>query len=393
MTGGSSRPIFRAALVLLLAVSCGKKGDPQPPFPRGPRAVKDLLIEQEAADAVLTFTYPDRLLDGSALTDLSAIEIYRVVNPSPALSATPRPGAPPGASTGASRTDVAPAAGARQAATNLRVAEEAFYRDAEKAASLPVAELARRTRGATIVFEDPLAPLFARKVVPASLAYAVVSVRRGGERSPLSNIVTLSPEVPPAAPVLLAVTPEEGRICLEWLAPDKDLLGRPLEKVGGSFLYRRALPEEDYGVPLNAKPVDGTSYVDVNPPYGSRLVYTLRTILPGKPRIEGAAADEAGVDYRDVFPPAAPARLDALSEASLVRLVWDPVAAPDLAGYAVFRSENNSPPARLTKDLVVDPTYDDTAVQKGHRYVYAVRAYDKAGNESASSPPAVGEPF
>jgi hypothetical protein len=385
-----------AALTVLLVGSfgsCGKKGDPQPPFPRGPRAVKDLSVEQEAADAVLTFTYPDRLLDGSPLTDLSAIDVYRVVNPSPALVATPRPGGPSPSSPGAPRTDTAPAAGARQAATNLRVAEEAFYRDAEKAASLPVAELARRTRGATLVFEDPLAPLFARKVVPTSIAYAVVAVRRGGEKSPLSNIVVLSPEVPPAAPVLLAVTPEEGRICLEWLPPDKDLLGRPGAKVGGYFVYRHALPEDDYGPPLNAKPFDGTSYVDVNPPYGSQLVYTVRATLPDKPRIEGAAAEEAGVDYRDIFPPPAPARLDALSEASLVRLVWDPVAAPDLAGYAVFRSEGNAAPVRLTKDLLADPSYDDTAVQKGRRYVYTVRAYDKAGNESAASPPATGEPF
>jgi len=396
ITRSPDHPISFPALVavaVLFAVSCGKRGDPQPPFPRGPRAIRDLAIEQIAADAVLTFTYPDRLLDGSPLTDLAAIEIWRVVNPSPALVATPRPGPPAGSSPGAPRTDSAPGAGARQAATSLRVAEEGFYRDAERVASLPVGEIARRTRGATIVFEDPLGPLYARKVVPVSIAYSVVSVRRGGEKSPLSNIVALSPEVPPGSPTLLAVTPEEGRICLEWLPPDRDLLGRPDAKVGGYLVYRRALPEEEYGAPLNAKPVDGTSYVDVNPPYGSQLVYTLRATVPDKPRIEGAAAEESGVNYRDVFPPAAPARLDALSETSLVRLVWDPVAAPDLAGYAVFRSEGNAAPVRLTKDLVADPTWDDTSVQKGHRYTYTVRAYDHAGNESAPSPQAVGEPF
>src|SRR5207244_10003315 len=69
------------------------------------------------------------------------------------------------------------------------------------------------------------------------------------------------------------------------------------------------------------------SYIDLGPPYGARLVYTVRATLPDRPKVEGAPAEEAGVDYRDVFPPPAPARLDALSEKALVRLVWDPVPA------------------------------------------------------------------
>lgn len=349
-----------------------------------------MAVEQEAADAVLTFSYPDRLLNGSPLTDLASIEVYRVLNPSPALT-SPRK-APSGGGSAAARGDAAPAAGSRQTAVNLRVAEETFYRGAERIATLPVGELARRTRGATIVFEDSLPPVIARRPSPKSLGYAVVSVRRGGDRSPLSNIVTIAPEIPPAAPVFLAVTPEEGRICLEWLAPDRDLFGQPGAKVGGFFVYRRALPDEDYGEPVNAKPVDGTAYVDVAPPYGS-LVYTMRAIVPGKPRIEGAPAVEAAVDYRDRFPPSAPARLDALPEASLVRLVWDPVGAPDLAGYAVFRAQDGGPPSRLTPGLVSDSFYEDATAQRGRRYTYTVRAYDRAGNESAPSPPAPAEPF
>lgn len=388
------RAALGGALLVLLSLACGKKGDPEPPFPRGPRAMTDLAVEQEAADAVLTFTYPDRLLSGQPLTDLASIEIYRVVNPSPSLTTTPKPGTAPRPNpSGAARTDLAPAAGARQAAVNLRVAQEAFYRDAEKAAVLSIGELARHTRGATIVFEDPLTPLFARKETPRTVGYAAVAVRKGGEKSPLSNIVVLAPDVPPAAPTLVAVTAEEGRICLEWTAPDKDLLGRPDAKVGGYFIYRRTLSEEEYGPPLNAKPHTGTAYVDAGPPYGSPLVYTLRATVPDKPKIEGAAADEAAVDYRDVFPPAAPARLDALSEAALVRLVWDPVGAADLAGYAIFRSEGGKPPVRLNAQLAVDTSWEDTTVQRGHRYVYTVRAYDQAGNASAASPQAVGEPF
>ncbi|MEP6801994.1 MAG: fibronectin type III domain-containing protein [Acidobacteriota bacterium] len=326
-------------------------------------------------------------MNGLPLTDLASVEVYRVVNPAASLTAPPRPGAAP---SGPSRTDLAPAAGTRRTAVNARVAEQNFYRDAERIASLPVAEIARRTRGASIVFQDPLPPLFARKPAPAGAAYAVVSVRRGGEKSPLSNLVTIAPEVPPGAPVILAVTPEEGRVCVEWLAPETDLLGRAPVSIGGYFVYRRILPEEEFAAPLNAVPVTGTGFVDPSPPYGA-LVYTLRATVPGKPKIEGAAALEAALDYRDVFAPPAPPRLDALPETGLVRLVWDPVGAPDLAGYAVFRSEGGAPSTRLNRELSVDSFFNDATALPGHRYVYTVRAFDRAGNASAPSPAATAE--
>jgi len=152
------------------------------------------------------------------------------------------------------------------------------------------------------------------------------------------------------------------------------------------------LPEEEYETPLNANPVAGTDYVDTAAPYG-KLVYTVRANLPNKPKVEGAPAEEAGIDYRDVFAPRAPARLDALPEAGLVRLVWDPVPAGDLAGYVVFRAEGSAEPVRLTPDLIKDSFSTDTTAQPGHRYRYTVRAVDTAGNVGAPSPEAVAEPL
>jgi hypothetical protein len=369
---------------VLLAAACGKKGDPQPPLPRGPRAVTDLAVEQEGAEAVLTFSYPDRLLSGRPLTDLSSVEIYRVLDPSPALTSPQAPSGP------APRTDEAPAAGARRAASSARLTEEAFYRDAQKVAALPLSALAQHTRGATIVYRDPLIPLYAQGKGPTAVAYAVVSVRRSGERSPVSNIATLLPGIPPGAPTILAVTPEEGRICLEWLEPDADLFGSRPTKVGGYFVYRRALEEEEYGEPLNKAPLGGTAFVDASPPYG-KLVYTVRAILPGKAKIEGPPAVEAGVGYRDIFPPPAPRRLDALPEGRLVRLVWDPVAAPDLVGYEVFRAEASGAFQRLNKEPTKDSFFNDETAQPGRRYRYTVRAVDKAGNQSPPSPEAEAE--
>jgi hypothetical protein len=83
--------------------------------------VSDLAVEQEGLDAVLTFSYPDRLLTGLPLTDLAAVEIYRLVDPPPTLVSPP-----PASSGGTPRTDAAPGAAARRRAMSARTTEEAF---------------------------------------------------------------------------------------------------------------------------------------------------------------------------------------------------------------------------------------------------------------------------
>ncbi len=381
---GARRTATLLALLLALS-SCGKKGDPAPPIPRGPRAVSDLSVEQEGGAAILTFSYPDRLLTGAPLTDLAGIEVYRVAGASPAITEPSR------APASAPRTDEAPAAGARRLAQAARLAQDTFYREAKLVASLPAASLGEYSRGASVVYRDDLLPLLEKGSAPA-LAWAVVSTRREGERSPLSNIVTLTPEVPPAAPVLGEISAEEGRICLEWTAPEKDLLDRPAAP-GGYFVYRRALPQEEYAGPLNAAPVAGTSYVDTAAGYGAAYFYTVRATVAGKPRIEGPPADEGVIVYSDVYPPAAPPRLDALSEANLVRLVWEPSPSGDVVGYLVFRAEGSSPPVRLTPKPQADTFYVDPTAPAGERYRYTVRAVDAAGNLGPPSPEAVAEPF
>lgn len=381
-----------AVAALLGALACGKKGDPQPPLPRGPNAVSDLSVEQEGDDAVLSFSFPDRLLTGGPLTDLESIEVYRVLRPSPALTA-PRPaGLAAGALTGATGELRGLGASARREATNVRLAEEAFYRDSQRIAALSLPAIAESTRGATVVYRDPLSPLLAQEKTADPLAYAVVSVRRNGERSPLSNIVTFTPEPAPEAPVLLPPTLEEGRVCLEWLPPEKDVLGRPVA-VGGYQVYRRPLSQEEYEAPLTSRPVAGTAFVDAGVPYGVPLVYTVRATLEKNPKVEGLPAGELPVLLRDVFPPPAPSRVDALSEGTLVRLLWDPVDAPDLAGYHVDRAQGAAAPVRLTKAALTEPFFTDQTVLQSRRYRYTVRSIDRAGNESPPSPEAVAEPF
>jgi hypothetical protein len=375
-------------LCVLAALACGKKGDPQPPLPRGPRAVSDLSVEQEGDDAVLRFSFPDRLLTGDPFTDLDTIEIYRVDRPPSELTAPRRTGgAPPpsvAGATGATGAVHLPGETERREATNVRLAEEAFYGQSKRVASLSLSAIADSTRGAALEYRDSLLTLFTQEQGPFPLAYAVVSVRRNKERSPLSNIVSLTPDIAPQAPVFLEPIVSEGRICLEWTAPEKNVLQQPVE-LSGYKVYRRPLSQEEYDQPLNPTPVVGTSYVDVGAPYGVPLAYTVRAVLKKNPKVEGLPADELAIEYRDIYPPPAPVRLDALPEANLVRLLWDPVDAPDLAGYVVYRAEGNGPFERLTKDPVTDPFFNDETAKPGKRYRYVVRSIDRAGNQSPPS--------
>ena len=391
-----SKFVSALLLGLSLCLACGKKGDPQPPLPRGPHAVSDLAVEQEGDDAVLTFTFPDRLMTGGPLTDLSSIEVYRVIKPSASLTEPRRPNAGPvstiPSSGGTGGAIHLPGEGARREATNERLAEQAFYKEAKRAAVLSLSAIAELTRGASVIYRDPLSALFARGAGTDPIAYAVISVRRSGEKSPVSNIVSLTPAVAPEAPTITGAFPEEGRLCLEWTAPETDLQGQPAS-IGGYRVYRRTLSDDEYGAPLDAQPVIGTSFVDMAAPYGIPLVYTVRAVLASNPKVEGVPAEELPIILVDVYPPPAPKRLDALSEGNLVRLLWDPVDAPDLAGYLVFRSQDGGVPEPLTKEPLTDPFFTDETARQGARYRYTVRAVDRTGNQSAPSPEASAEPF
>ena len=296
-----SIPIILPALVAVGALpACGKKGDPQPPLPRGPRAISDLAVEQEAGDAVLIFSYPDRLLDGQPLTDLASIEIYRVVNVSPALVTTPRrsfraPRRRPTDGAGRGRA-------ARRGGGQRRPRRKPSTARRSGSRSLPVAELARRTRGATIVYRGPPRAAAQGRQLPSSLAYAIVSVRRGGREKPAlehrharAGCPARRADAPRASRRRRAGSASSG-----WSRTGTCSAG-PTRSAATSSTAARSR-RRNTTRPLNAKPVKGTrSWTSAR--LRLQLVYTVRATLPTSPN-RGPPAEEAAVDYRDVFPPA-----------------------------------------------------------------------------------------
>jgi hypothetical protein len=111
----------------------------------------------------------------------------------------------------------------------------------------------------------------------------------------------------------------------------------------------------------------------------------------GKLSIEvpGEDSPEVKVFANDIFPPAVPSGLQAVSsgpgQPPFIDLVWAPDSEADLAGYNVYRRGDNGPVVKLNSELVKTPAYRDTNVVPGKTYIYSVSALDVHENESARS--------
>jgi fibronectin type 3 domain-containing protein len=61
----------------MLLCGCGKVGDPRPPKMRTPAAITDLKVSQNENKVVLTWTNPQKYVDGSNATDLMGVHILQ----------------------------------------------------------------------------------------------------------------------------------------------------------------------------------------------------------------------------------------------------------------------------------------------------------------------------
>lgn len=334
-------------LASIASTGCGRKGDPLPPLRTVPQATNDLTIRQQGPLILLSMGYPGSTTGGQALGGVDAIELYELARPVEDPAAELKP------------LDARVFEGGAQLLTTLRGAD-----------------LGATVTGNRIEIRLPLEqPLPAE---PQALHFAVRAVK-GDERSGLSNRVAMIPIAPPTAPHGLQAEAQPQGVVLRW--------GFEGEEPEGFDIFRRDAQNRGYGDRISRVGGDTRVFVDQRARFGSRYIYTVRTVARVLPLIYSADAGEREVDFQDRFAPPLPERFVALGERGSVRLRWDASEAQDVAGYLIFRRAPGRDFEQLFEDPLDATEFVDTGLAAGLRYDYRIRVVDESGNQSALSEP------
>jgi hypothetical protein len=352
--------------ILLLGVGCGAPGEPIPPGPPVPLAIPDLSVKQFGDGVLLTFTMPGKGTLGERLAQVPGFEVLR----------------------GTQRDDGTPDS------RTFRVVD-----------TVPGALVSRYLERGQVQFVDPVSPSDPQLHGERPLIYRVRTFVSAKHPSPNSQDVVLRLyPVAEAISSLDAVVTEQG-IQLKWPVPGHTSSGEALAGVKEFHVYRGELNVAPGATPAAQPPWKsplqqlGTSttdeYLDSSFDYGKTYAYVVRSVVdsPAGP-LEASDSPQAVVTPKDIFPPVAPQGLVAAIQPGatpgslLVELSWSINVEPDLAGYRVYRSQDETGKGSLlTPSLLPSPAYRDTSVESGQHYWYNVTAVDQAGNESTRSQP------
>ena len=357
--------------ILLLTAGCGAPGDPVPPSPPVPAAIKDLTAHQAGDGAQLSFTLPSNSISGEKLAAPPAVEILR----------------------GTVRPD------GSADAKSFRV----VY-------TIPGALVESYRADGQVRFTDPIAPEETKSHPGGAVAYVVRTRASQKRASADSNVVSLCvfPVPAPIASVQARVT--ESAVELTWPVPARTAAGEPAPAITGYRVYRSeihpsapfsSLEDLPQGKPESHVALlascESNNYRDTSVVFDHAYVYTVRSVIPGDGQeLESSDSQPVKVTPHDTFPPAPPrglaaALLPGLAAGTVqVDLSWSINLETDLAGYRVYRSEQEGTRGQLvTPELLPTPAVRDRSVQPGHRYWYTVTAVDRAGNESEPGAPVV----
>jgi len=348
--------ILFSLLFLVSFVCCGKKGNILPPLVKLPQTVEDIQATQRGTRVILTWQNPSSYVDGSPLSDIEIAEIWVLKKQKEPGKKTPE------------------------------VGKEEFMQKAELAFSIDRENIPEYT------IQDPESKEMMRYFHDLSgdayKTYTYIFGLRIKERkrySDFSDLVTLEPLPISLPPREVAASLHQDRIDIAWKAPLENMDQSSPPNFKGYNVYR-SNPEEE-SLRINSDLVKGEKYADKNFSFGQTYRYFVRASATDEaPFFESLDSEVVEVLAEDSFAPQPPSGLISVGAVSMIAISWDENSEKDLAGYRVWRKEEEEKEFRLlTPQAITESSYRDTSVENDKKYYYAVTAVDNEGNESQKS--------
>lgn len=330
---------------------CGTPAAPQPPSLKLPAPVTNLAAERTGNSVQLTWTMPTRTTDKLPIEGDVAVHICRKEASGPCVAASP---------------------------------------------DLSIAPGAERT------FTEPL-PSSLIAGPPRLLQYFVELKNQKGRSAGLSNGASVVAGVGPGPITALTAALRKDGVVLRW-APDGESVPVRLHR---KLLTSQPQPKQQGLLAAQPEPVEMNLLVDQDTltavaldksvRFGATYEYRAQrvarlTVAGHVLELAGALSLPVDIAVLDVFPPETPEGLAAVAIAAqngtpaAVDLSWQPNTEDDLAGYIVYRRNDDGVWRRISPaEPLIGPAFHDAAVEPGHTYHYAVSAIDQGGHESARS--------
>jgi len=338
-----------ACLFLMSFAGCGTPGAPQPPSLNLPDPVADLSAIRTGDQVELTWTMPKKSTDKLMLKDSVAVHVCRREGTGACLDAGTELLAPGG--------------------------------DAKWGETLPPS---------------------LNEGTPRPLTYVVELRNKQGRSAGVSNAAVVLAGAPPPPVTGFRIELRKQGAVLHWMPEDEStpirlqrtLLTPPTTKAKEDFA---SPPPEPVEQNLLVEDVKRGEALDKTIRFGETYAYRAqrvsRVAVDGKTlELAGALTLPVKVIAADVFPPAVPTGLVAVvtpeenENETSIDLSWEPDTERDVAGYRIYRRDNDGAWELVSSaEPVVGPAFHDAHVQPGHTYHYSVSAIDQGGHESARS--------
>jgi hypothetical protein len=367
-------------------VACGKKGPPLPPLVKLPVAPSDVTAVRRANTVDLQLTVPSANTDSSRPANVARVEVYALTGPATVSEAEVL-------KQGTKVASMAVKAPRDPNATFDPGDPDQFEADVEP----PEGE--GLDQGTVAHVQEALTAPAAPAAAPATAAvrtYVGVGITTKGRRGPSSRRVAV-PLVPsPPPPSKPEVTYTETAVTVKWESSATKITYNVYEVPASIRLTASAeatavkkpdpTQKQEQGQQLTKTAIAETQYTDARLTWGATRCYAVRSVETVQAlSVESEATPPVCVVLADIFPPAAPKGLQAVATEGIINLIWDANTEADLDGYILLRATSPGDElAPITPSPIRETAFQDR-VPAGVRYIYALKAVDKAGNASEPS--------